>query len=114
MAPRPRLNGKKLQKAAIDVAHQRGYIAAHFTTVTDSRGFHRTPVSADGKGFPDLILVGRKCVAVEVKGDGDRLSAEQKAWLEAFEAAGIETLLLTVKAWREGELEKLLDRGKDD
>jgi hypothetical protein len=102
------MNGKMLQAAAVEIAHARGYIAAHFTTVTDSRGFARTPVAADGKGFPDLILVGRKVVAVEVKGDGDRMRSEQEVWLEAFSKAGVETLVLTPKAYREGALEALL------
>jgi hypothetical protein len=103
------MRGKDLQKAAIDVAHMKGYIAAHFTSVTDSRGFSRTPVAADGKGWPDLFLVGRKAVAVEVKGTGDSLREDQVKWLAALEAAGIETLVLTPKAWRDGELEMLLD-----
>jgi len=99
-----------IQEAAIDLGRARRYMVLHITSVKDSRGFHRTPVSADGKGFPDLLFVGRKVVAVEVKGDGDKLSEEQKVWLAQFEAAGIETLVLTSKAYRAGELEELLDR----
>lgn len=55
-----------------------------------------------------MILVGRKMLAVEVKGDGDSLRVEQKAWLAAFEKAGVETLVLTSKGWRAGELEAIL------
>jgi hypothetical protein len=102
------MSGKVLQKAAIELAHQRGYIVAHFTAVTDSRGFSRTPVGADGKGFPDLLLVGPKVVAIEVKGDGDRMRPEQVVWLEAFAKAGVDTLILTSKAYRAGALEALL------
>jgi hypothetical protein len=104
----PKISGKKLQAAAIELAHQRGYIVAHFTAVTDSRGFSRTPVGADGKGFPDLLLVGKKVVAIEVKGTGDSLRPEQKVWLQAFEDAGVETLVLTVRAYVDGALEALL------
>jgi hypothetical protein len=101
------VNGKQLSDAAVALARTKGYIAAHFRQAPSRSGFI-TPYSYDSKGFPDLILVGRKMLAVEVKGDGDSLRVEQKAWLAAFEKAGIETFVLTSKAWRAGELEELL------
>lgn len=102
------MNGKQLSDAAVELAHMRGYIVAHFTNVQDARGFYRTSFAYDAKGFPDLILVGRKVLAIEVKGDSDKLSAAQKRWLIAFEQAGVETMILTSKAYREGALEKVL------
>ena len=102
-----------IQEAAIELGRARRYMVLHITSVKDSRGYHRTPVSADGKGFPDLLFVGRKVVAVEVKGDGDKITPEQERWLAQFEKAGIETLLLTSKDYRTrglDELEALLDR----
>lgn len=104
------LSGKVIQEAAIELGRARKYMVLHITSVKDARGYHRTPVSGDGKGFPDLLFVGRKVVAVEVKGDGDKLKPEQEVWLEQFEQAGVETLLLTSKAYRAGALEELLDR----
>lgn len=102
------MSGRVLQKAAIDHAHLMGWIAAHFTSVTDSRGFNRTPVAADGKGFPDLLLV-RDCVkAIEVKGTGDKMRPEQEKWLAALSHAGVETMILTPKLYREGALEDFL------
>lgn len=101
------MNGKQLSDAAVALAHTKGYIAAHFRPAPSRSGFI-TPYSYDSKGFPDLILVGPKMLAVEVKGDGDSLRVEQKAWLGAFEKAGIETLVLTSKSWRAGELEAIL------
>jgi hypothetical protein len=103
------MNGKQLQDGAVKLARTKGYLAAHFTNVHDSRGFFRTAFAYDAKGFPDLILVGRKLVAVEVKGDGDRLRPEQAAWIAAFHHAGVDTMILTSKRWRDGEFERLLD-----
>jgi hypothetical protein len=110
MAKKTRLTGALIQAAAVEVARQRGYICAHFTPATVREGRMVTPYAYDTKGFPDLLLVGRKVVAVEVKGDGDTLRPAQKDWLDAFERAGIETLVLTSAAWREGKLEEVLDR----
>lgn len=101
------MNGKQLSDAAVELARTKGYMAAHFRQAPSRSGFI-TPYSYDSKGFPDLILVGRKMLAVEVKGDGDKLRAEQIIWLDAFEKAGVQTLVLTSKAWRAGELEALL------
>lgn len=107
---KPRMNGKQLQDAAVDLARSRGYIAAHFRPAP-SRGGFITPYSYDSKGFPDLILVSelhRRMVVVEVKGDGDKLRFEQEVWLAYFKAAGVPTLVLTSAAWRAGELELIL------
>jgi len=102
------MTGKQLQDAAVQVAHAKGYIAAHFSPARVRDSFI-TNYAYDSKGWPDLVLVGRKVVAVEVKGKGDSLSEAQRYWLSAFQRAGIETLVLTEKAWRDGELERLLD-----
>lgn len=101
------MNGKQLTDAAVELARSKGYLCAHFRPAP-SRSGYITPYSYDAKGWPDLILVGRKMLAVEVKGDGDSLRPEQRMWLDAFEKAGVQTLVLTSKAWRGGELEALL------
>ena len=102
------MTGKMISDAAVEVARQRGYMAAHFAPARVRDSFI-TNYAYDSKGFPDLILVGRKMVAVEVKGDGDSMTPAQHDWLDAFSEAGIETLVLTSKGWLAGELEKLLD-----
>lgn len=96
-----------ISDAAVALAHTKGYIAAHFAPARVRDSFI-TNYAYDSKGFPDLILVGPKMLAIEVKGDGDKISDEQIAWLDAFEKAGVQTFVLTSKAWRAGELEALL------
>jgi hypothetical protein len=65
-------------------------------------------VAADGKGFPDLLLVRDRVVALEVKGDGDSLKPEQELWGKAFEAAGVDWLVVTPKLWRDGTVDRVL------
>jgi hypothetical protein len=74
----------------IDVAHLHGWRVAHFRPALTQRGW-RTPVQADGRGFPDLILLhpDGAGVAAEVKREAAPApTIDQKAWLEAFGAAG--------------------------
>lgn len=67
-----------------------------------------TPNAADSKGFPDLILVRERLIAVEVKGDGDTLRPQQKMWLERLSAAGVETYVWTRREWRDGTVDATL------
>lgn len=101
------LKGRELQRAIIELARRLGWRVAHFPPVATERGW-RTPVAADGKGFPDLILVRDRVVIAEVKGDSDRLRAEQRAWLDAFSLAGMSSYIWTPESWRKGEVEQCL------
>lgn len=101
------MTGAEIQTAIIELAHILGYRVAHFRPARTKHGW-RTAVGADGKGFPDLLLVRDKVVAIEVKGDGDSLSPEQREWLESFDRAGVPTLVATSKVWMSGEVESLL------
>lgn len=102
------MSGKALQGAIIDLAHTKGWKIAHFHNVTNARGFTMTPVAADGKGFPDLILVRERLIAAEIKGTGDTIREDQVKWAEWLAAAGVPCYLWTVKVWRSGEVERIL------
>ena len=102
------LSGKLLQQAAVAEARRTGWLVAHFTAAHVRPGVVVTPVKADGKGFPDLFLLRDCAKVIEVKGDGDSLRADQRKWLAAFEAAGIPTLVLTPKLYRDGILDTFL------
>lgn len=99
------LRGGPLQREIINLAHLHHWRVAHFTAVQDIRGVWRTPAKADGKGFPDLVLVRERLMMVEIKGDGDSLSAEQEEWLAALEKAGIETHVWRPEHWRDGTVD---------
>lgn len=104
---RERLAGRDLQKGIIELARRHGWIAAHFTAVRTDHGW-RVPVAADGKGFPDLILVRDRLIAAEVKGDGDTLRPEQKRWHSALLIAGVEAHVWTPALWLDGTIESVL------
>jgi len=80
-----------------------GWQRAHFLPAVTGRGV-RTPVQADGKGFPDIIQIHeeRKQIFVaELKVDRNKPTAEQKRWLELFRIVGVPTYLWYPKHWDE-------------
>jgi hypothetical protein len=96
-APAPRLpdvemSEKNFQQAVIDYAQERGWKVAHFRKVRVSRGkgakqttYWETPVAADGKGFPDLVMLREtKLVVFELKVGKNDATKEQLDWLSAF------------------------------
>lgn len=76
----------------IDIAHLHGYLVAHFRPALTARGW-RTPVQADGKGFPDLVLVNPekgRLIFAELKSEKGKLSLEQKQWIDALDYTEVE------------------------
>lgn len=97
-----------LQNGVIELARLLGYRVAHFRPALTTKGW-RTPVEADGKGFPDLVLArpGRLIFA-ELKGDTGRPTLEQGEWLSALAAAGAELYVWRPHHWRDGQIERQL------
>ena len=86
-----------LKSAAIDLAHLHGWRVAHFRPARTKRGW-RTAVEADGKGFPDLLLIrGRQIKVRECKVGYNSPTADQMAWLGAFSAANVDAGVWTEK-----------------
>lgn len=83
---------KDFRKRVIQLAQAHGWRVAHFRTVTikGKKGYYfATPFLADGKGFPDLVLVrGDTLLFVELKRQGEQLSHEQMMWRAALLGAG--------------------------
>lgn len=97
-----------LQVAVIEIARFLGWRVAHFRPALTSKGW-RTPVSADGKGFPDLFMVRRERVlAVELKGDRGRVTPEQADWLRALSDAGVEVAMWMPYHLDDGSVERVL------
>lgn len=106
------------QKQVIDYAQLRGWKVAHFRPAKTERGW-RTPVSADGKGFPDLVLVRPpEILFVELKADKGKLRAEQKDWLEKIERVEVEArhafreygvpIFVQTYVWRPSDVDEVL------
>lgn len=87
---------KDFQRQVLALAKLRGWRTAHFRPAQKASGEWRTPVSGDGKGFPDTILIrGSRLAIAELKSESGRVATEQRAWLDAWRATGAE-----VYVWR--------------
>lgn len=105
-----RISEAQLQDAIIDTAHTLGYIVAHFRPARTEKGW-RTPVAADGRGFPDLVLVSERygrVLFVECKSEDGELSRHQQWWLEMLRAAGAEVYVWRPEDWTTGAVERAL------
>ena len=101
------MKGKDLQKGIIDLAHTLHWHVVHNPAVeTKNRGW-TTALAADSKGFPDLLCFRDRVVAIEVKGDGDRMSDEQREWGERMRRANVEHYVIRPADWPENVKEIL-------
>lgn len=103
---------EQLQDAVIDLARLTGWKVAHFRAARTGDGW-RTPVAADGKGFPDLVLVHptRGVLFRELKSASGRATIDQRLWLEDLRDAGADARVWTPDDWQDGTIEDVLTRG---
>jgi len=109
VAARRHIAEAELQAAVIDLARYRGWRVAPFRPARTAAGW-RTPVAADGAGFPDLVLVRERLVFAELKAERGRLGPAQSVWLAALEAAGAEAHVWTPADWQSGAIDSVLMR----
>lgn len=93
LEPHSGVTEAQFQASIIEFAQSCDWRVAHFRKVRVQRKsgevYWETPVAADGKGFPDLILIrGTLLIAVELKVGKNTPSAEQLEWLERFRESG--------------------------
>lgn len=96
------MSEEQWSEQVIAYASLRSWLVAHFRPARTAHGW-RTPVSADGKGFPDLVLVRDRAVLVELKSVKGTLTEEQARWLEALKRADVEHYLWRPTDWPEVE-----------
>jgi len=97
-----------LEEQIIELAHYHGWRVAHFRPARTEKGW-RTPVSADGKGFPDLVLLrDKRMLVIECKGFRGYPSKDQRAWLEAFRKIPCISVMVVRPALTMDAVEKLL------
>jgi hypothetical protein len=94
----------EFQSQVIDLAHLFGWTVAHFRPALTSKGW-RTPVQADGAGYPDLTLVRPpRVVFVELKSADGKLTDRQRTWLDLFGACpGVR-----VELWRPADWDAIV------
>lgn len=93
----------ELQRSVEELARFLGWRVAHFRPAMVG-GEWRTAVSADGKGFPDLVLVKSRTLFRELKVGRGRMSKDQDDWIAALEAAGADVAIWTDMDWLEGRI----------
>lgn len=88
------------QAQVLHYAALRNWRTAHFRTSLDARGNYQTAVAGDGAGWPDLFCVrGDRAVAIELKAEKGRVRPNQKEWLDALQAAGVEAHVFRPRDW---------------
>ncbi len=98
----PPISEREFMRQVLDLARVLSWRVAHFRAAETSHGW-RTPVQADGAGFPDLVLVrGDRLLFVELKSEAGKLATAQVDWIAALDRAGCEVFV-----WRPSDLEYL-------
>lgn len=98
MAKEDSMREADFQWAVIEIARLKGWRVAHFRPARTRRGW-RTPVAADGKGYPDLTLVRERIVYAELKAEKGQLTHEQEQWIQALQQAGAEAYVWRPSDW---------------
>lgn len=100
----PNASETAFQGATIDLAHVHGFAVAHFRPARTEKGW-RTPVGADGKGWPDLTIVGNGRVMFrELKSARRQLEPDQVLWRDRLVNAGADW-----DVWRPGDWDNICD-----
>lgn len=101
----PTLTEKAFTAQVIQLAQLQGWIVAHFRPARTAQGW-RTACQGDGKGFPDLVLVKRVVLFVELKVGRNQLSPEQRTWRDRLRRANATWLEWRPEDWP--EIERIL------
>jgi hypothetical protein len=99
----PKLSEAQFTAQVIAFAKLHGWKCAHFRPGRTARGW-RTAVQGDGVGFPDLVLVRKDTMMVaELKVGRRQPTAEQDAWLAAFQRCDVPVFVWTPADWEQIE-----------
>ena len=99
---------QELLDCVVELSHVLGFKVAHFRAARTANGW-RTPVAADGAGWPDLTIVGRgRVIFAELKAERGRTSDEQKDWLAWLCDAGATATVWRPSDWLDGTIQKIL------
>ena len=98
----------QLQATVVEMARLFGWLIHHDRPARRKDGSWSTPVQGN-PGFPDLLLVRRGTVlAVELKSERGKLTAEQERWLAELGGAGVRAEVWRPEDLRSGRIERVL------
>jgi len=99
-----RITEEEFQGQILDLAKIFRWRRAHFRAARTKHGW-RTPVQADGKGFPDLVLVKPpRLIIAEVKRQDTKPDDHQLEWLNDF--AGVPNV--EVYTWKPADWDDIV------
>ena len=102
-----KLTEEEFQRMVIEVAHAYKWVVAHFRKARTLRGWV-TPVQADGKGWPDLVLVKQsRIIFAELKSEKGKLTPEQQVWIDLLSNVGDKDVQVYI--WRPSQWEQLVE-----
>lgn len=82
---------------------------AHFRPALTQTGRWVTPVQGDGKGWPDLVIVGPSgSLLRELKAEGKYPTPEQKLWLACLTDAGLDAGVWKPRDWHSDRIKQEL------
>jgi len=91
----------------IKIAHLHGWTVSHFRSVHTPSGW-RTPVQADGTGFPDLVLVRHeRLIFAELKVGYNKLTDAQTAWRLLLLGVASSSPNIQVEVWRPADWDRI-------
>ena len=99
----------KLLRDVIEMAATFGVHTAHFRPAQVRPGKWITPVQGDGKGWPDLFLIGAGGgFWRETKAEGEYLKPDQKRWFAWLREAGFDVDVWKPRDWHSGRIQEEL------
>ena len=105
------MSEKALQEAVIDLARWLGVLTYHPRPARTSAGDWVTPVTGDGAGWPDLVLVGAHGILYrELKSATGTATRAQQGWLDALHDAGGDIGIWRPTHWASGTIWRELAR----
>jgi hypothetical protein len=93
---------RDFSKQIVTIAHEYGWMVAHFHQLQGRKGIWITPAAADGKGFPDIVLVRERLIFAELKVGYNPLRVDQQRWLDALLGTGAEAYV-----WKPKDIDQI-------
>jgi len=104
---RASMRESEFQLQVIEYAQIHKWRVAHFRPGRVLRGgkeIYETPIGADGRGFPDLLMLrGERAIVAELKIPPNDTTPEQDDWLKSFNAAHVTAVVWRPDDWPEIE-----------
>jgi hypothetical protein len=91
---------QSFQAVVVETARLAGWRVAHFRPARTKYGW-KTPVTADGAGWPDLVLVRPpRIIFAELKSEQGKVTPNQTEWLDVLRLLPqVETFLWRPSNW---------------